>query len=631
MTRDNADFSRAGRLDSFIEDAPDAEAMFDRDMRYLATSRRWLLDYAIEGPVVGRSHYDVFPDIPERWKEVHRRALAGETVSEACDRFERADGSVRWLRWQVRPWRLPDGGVGGVVIVTCDVTAATVGQQDLAEREAHLRSILGTVPDAMIVTDDKGVITSFSAGATALLGYRSAEAVGRNVGMLMLDPRPERDGAGAGDLRAGGAQVAGYGRYAQAVAKGGAALPVELSVGEARANGRTIYTAFLRDLTSRQKVDEEFRQAQTMEAVGRLAGGVAHDLNNLLAAMIANLELLAPHLAEPTLRELADEACLAAADGARLAARLLAFARRLPLDPRPVDLGALVRGCAGALRQTVGETIEVAIATPPSSPVALVDPAQLKVALIGLAANARDAMPRGGHLTVEVSSARLDADYAQTYPEVRAGRYASITISDTGVGMAPDVRQRAFEPFFTTRPVGAGVGLGLSMIYGFVKQSGGHIQLYSEPDRGTCLRIYLPLAGGEAETAMADDSHPLKTGTETILIVEDDARLRRVLGRRLRSLGYQVFEAENGATAMARLAELPDLALLFTDMMMPGGMTGLDLVEAALADRPNLKVLFTSGYADPTMARLGHKAGALLQKPYTAEELADKLREVLDA
>lgn len=629
MTRDNADLSRAGRLESFIEDAPDATAMFDRDMRYLAASRRWLLDYGIDGPVVGRSHYDVFPDIPDRWRDVHRRALAGETISERCEPFERADGSVQWLRWEVRPWRLPDGGVGGVVMVTCDVTATKVGEQDLAEREAHLRLILGTVPDAMIVTDDKGIITSFSAGATALLGYRSAEAIGRNVGMLMLDPRPERDGAVVGDAR-GDARVAGYGRYVQAVAKGGEALPVELAVGEARANGRRIYTTFLRDLTSRQKVDEEFRQAQTMEAVGRLAGGVAHDLNNLLAALIANLELLAPHLADPTLRELADEACLAAEDGARLAARLLAFGRRLPLDPHPVDLGALVGGCAGALRQTVGEAVEVAIAGPPSPPVALVDPAQLQAALIGLAANARDAMPCGGRLTVEVSEARLDADYAQTYPEVRAGRYASITVSDTGVGMSADVRQRAFEPFFTTRPHGAGAGLGLSTIYGFVKQSGGHIQLYSEPERGTCLRIYLPLAGGEAETEMAEDSPQLKTGTETILIVEDDARLRRVLGRRLRSLGYQVFEAENGASAMARLAELPDVALLFTDMMMPGGMTGVDLVKAALADRPNLKVLFTSGYADPSVARLGRKAGALLPKPYTAEELADKLREVLD-
>ena len=195
----------------------------------------------------------------------------------------------------------------------------------------------------------------------------------------------------------------GYGRFVQAVAKGGEALPVELAVGEARANGRRIYTAFLRDLTSRQKVDEEFRQAQTMEAVGRLAGGVAHDVNNLLTVIIANLELLAPNLADPDVRELADEAWLAAEDGARLAARLLAFARRLPLDPQPADLGALVGGCAGALRRTVGEAIEVAIAASPSSPVALVDPAQLQVALIGLAANARDAMPRGGRLSLDVS------------------------------------------------------------------------------------------------------------------------------------------------------------------------------------------------------------------------------------
>ena len=283
------------------------------------------------------------------------------------------------------------------------------------------------------------------------------------------------------------------------------------------------------------------------------------------------------------------------------------------------------------LRRTLGETIELEIVAPPSPPPTVVDAAQLQNALLNLAINARDAMPRGGRLTIEVSPARLDADYAQMYPEVRTGRYVLIAVSDTGVGMSEAVRRRAFEPFFTTKPTGAGTGLGLSMVYGFVKQSGGHIQIYSELGHGTSVRVFLPVAdaAAAAEQEQGMQAPELPKGSETILLVEDDPRLRRVLSRRLRSLGYQVFEAENGAAALAELAELPEVALLFTDMVMPGGMTGLELAEAALAIKPSLKILFTSGYAEPAIARLGQQKGAWLKKPYTAEELAETIREVL--
>jgi CheY-like chemotaxis protein len=214
---------------------------------------------------------------------------------------------------------------------------------------------------------------------------------------------------------------------------------------------------------------------------------------------------------------------------------------------------------------------------------------------------------------------------------VRTGRYVLVAVSDTGVGMSEEVRRRAFEPFFTTKPTGAGTGLGLSMVYGFVKQSGGHIQIYSEIGHGTSVRIFLPVADARAaaEREQGAQAPELPKGSETILLVEDDPRLRRVLGRRLRSLGYQVFEAENGAAALAQLAEIPEVALLFTDMVMPGGMTGLELAEAALATKPGLRVLFTSGYAEPAIVRLGQQKGTWLKKPYTADELAETIREIL--
>ena len=631
MNKD-VDFNLAGRLNSFVENAPNAVAMFDLDMRYLATSPAWLRDNKIEGPVVGRSHYDVFPELPERWRAIHQRALAGETFSEAAEAFERADGSIVWLRREVRPWRLPDGGVGGIVIFHQDVSEVKAAETELAGREAHLRSILATVPEAMIIIDEQGIVTSFSATAAALFGYRPEEVVGRNVRMLMPEPyRAEHDGYLSDYLRTGEARIIGYGRLVQAVTKDGTVFPIELSVGEACANGRRIFTGFVRDLTSRQKMEQELRQSQKMEAVGQLTGGIAHDFNNILTAIIANLELLAPEIGDPDQRELVDEAHGAAQDGAKLAAQLLAFGRRQPLNPQPTNVGELISNFAGLLRRTLGETIALEIAAPPSPPPTVVDAAQLQNALLNLTINARDAMPRGGRLSIEVSPARLDADYAQMYPEVRTGRYVLVAISDTGVGMSEAVRRRAFEPFFTTKPTGAGTGLGLSMVYGFVKQSGGHIQIYSELGHGTSVRVFLPVAdaAAAAEQEKGMQAPELPKGSETILLVEDDPRLRRVLSRRLRSLGYQVFEAENGAAALAELAELPEVALLFTDMVMPGGMTGLELAEAALAIKPSLKILFTSGYAEPAIARLGQQKGAWLKKPYTAEELAETIREVL--
>ncbi len=631
MNKD-VDFNLAGRLDSFVENAPNAVAMFDLDMRYLATSPAWLRDNKIEGPVVGRSHYDVFPELPERWRAIHQRALAGETFSEAAEAFERADGSIVWLRREVRPWRLPDGGVGGIVIFHQDVSEVKAAETELAGREAHLRSILATVPEAMIIIDEQGIVTSFSATAAALFGYRPEEVVGRNVRMLMPEPyRAEHDGYLSDYLRTGEARIIGYGRLVQAVTKDGTVFPIELSVGEACANGRRIFTGFVRDLTSRQKMEQELRQSQKMEAVGQLTGGIAHDFNNILTAIIANLELLAPEIGDADQRELVDEAHGAAQDGAKLAAQLLAFGRRQPLNPQPTNVGALISNFAGLLRRTLGETIALEIAAPPSPPPTVVDAAQLQNALLNLTINARDAMPRGGRLSIEVSPARLDADYAQMYPEVRTGRYVLVAISDTGVGMSEAVRRRAFEPFFTTKPTGAGTGLGLSMVYGFVKQSGGHIQIYSELGHGTSVRVFLPVAdaAAAAEQEKGMQAPELPKGSETIMLVEDDPRLRRVLSRRLRSLGYQVFEAENGGAALAELAELPEVALLFTDMVMPGGMTGLELAEAALAIKPSLKILFTSGYAEPAIARLGQQKGAWLKKPYTAEELAETIREVL--
>ena len=515
-----------------------------------------------------------------------------------------------------------------------DITGLLRAQFELAAREAHLRSILDTVPEAMIVIDELGRVVSFSAAAAKLFGYGAEEVIGRNVRMLMPEPyRVEHDGYIGNYLRTGEARIIGYGRLVKGQTKDGAVFPMELAVGEARTNGQRIFTGFVRDLTSRQKIEDELRQSQKMEAVGQLTGGVAHDFNNLLTVITANLEMLSPRLSDPEQRELAKEAHDAAMDGAKLAAQLLAFGRRQPLNPKPTDVGPLVANFADLLRRTLGELIELRILVVGSAHLSVVDSSLLLNALLNLVNNARDAMPEGGRLTVEITHARLDADYAQTYPDIRTGLYVLITVTDTGSGMAEDVRRRAFEPFFTTKATGAGTGLGLSMVYGFVKQSGGNIQIYSEPGRGTSVRIFLPVADrigeGAATGTVAAPEPDLPQGSETILLVEDDPRLRKVLSKRLRGLGYQIIEADSGAAALAELGVRPEIAMIFTDMVMPGGMTGFDLAQAALAAKPGLKILFTSGYAEPAIARIGLKAAVWLKKPYTADELAEKIRAVL--
>ncbi|RVG66236.1 hybrid sensor histidine kinase/response regulator [Sinorhizobium meliloti] len=532
-------------------------------------------------------------------------------------------------------WVQTGSGSNQVVVQTdSDITDLTRAQADLAAREAHLRSILDTVPEAMVVIDETGRITSFSAAAERLFGHAESEVVGLNVNMLMPSPHREAHDTYLDNyLRTGERRIIGIGRVVTGLRKDGTTFPMELSVGEAMTNGRRIFTGFIRDLTSRQRIEEELRQAQKMEAIGQLTGGLAHDFNNLLTVITGNLEMIEARLQDEKLRVLLREAQAAADDGAKLTAQLLAFGRRQPLNPTLVDVGELVANFSKLLTRTLGETIELSTIVKGSGNLALVDVSQLQNALLNLGLNARDAMPNGGRLTVEISTTTLDRDYAQMHPEVRMGLYIQVGVTDTGVGMTEEIKRHAFEPFFTTKGTGAGTGLGLSMVYGFVKQSGGHIQLYAEPGQGASVRLFLPAAQGVSQPARlgaGEDAatEPIPRGHEAILVVEDDARVRRVAVSRLREAGYTVIEAEAAASALQLLVEHPEVSLVFTDMIMPGGMNGGELAQHVRKLRPDLKMLFTSGYAEPSAA--DKTAGSWLQKPYTARELALRLRKLLD-
>ena len=392
----------------------------------------------------------------------------------------------------------------------------------------------------------------------------------------------------------------------------------------------------VQDITERRGTEERLRQSQKMEAVGQLTGGVAHDLNNLLTVIISSAELLeeiAPR-ESPTDRPLKN-IMNAVEQAAALTRRLLAFARKQPLEPRTVNINDFVTGMKPLLLRALGEHVESEMRLAPDLWTAYIDPHQVESAVLNLAINARDAMGEGGHLMIETENASIDEEVAQRYGDMAPGDYVTLSVSDDGCGMSPAVLAKAVEPFFTTKPQGQGTGLGLSMVFGFAKQSGGHMNIYSEVGKGTTVRLYFPRARGtETETLpTGTDRAAVPGGSETILVVEDEPAVRETAVENLKSLGYTVLEASNGREALALMASNPHIDLLFTDVVMPGGISGQALAQELGARLPGLRVLYCSGYSESAFqqqGKLGNGSG-LLQKPYRRRDLASKVRAVLDA
>ena len=393
--------------------------------------------------------------------------------------------------------------------------------------------------------------------------------------------------------------------------------------------------ALNRQVAEKEAAEAQIRQMQKMESVGQLTGGIAHDFNNMLGVIIGSLEMARRRLDDPKrLATFLDSAEEGAKRASQLVIRLLAFSRQQPLEPRVLDTNQLVGGMTELLRRTIGEQVRVDTVLGGGLWRCFADAAQVENAILNLAVNARDAMPDGGRLTIETVNATLDVRYTRRHPDVAAGEYVSISVTDTGTGMPPAVIERAFDPFYTTKGVGKGTGLGLSQVHGFVKQSGGHVAIYSEIDHGTTVRIYLPRHIGTEAAARPPEpiaEVPSARSDEIVLVVEDEENVRHVSVDALRELGYTVVEASDGRQALRLLAIQPRVDVLFTDVIMPE-MNGRQLADAARAMRPSLRIIYTTGYARNAVLQDGEPDPtiAILPKPFTLSQLAVKVRDVLD-
>ena len=500
----------------------------------------------------------------------------------------------------------------------------------------RLQAVLDTAVDGIILIDARGSILTFNPACERLFGYRPQEVIGQNVKLLMPPVYSDNHDQYLKNYKqTRDPKIIGIGREVFAQRKDGTVFPIYLSVGEALQDDQPIFVGIINDLTDRRATEDRLRRSQRMEAIGQLTGGIAHDFNNLLAIVLGNLELLLETEDLSTdVRALALEAMDASERGAELVRRLLAFARKQQLEPRAFNLNDRLPDIVQLLGRTLGEAVQIHTRGSEELWEALADPTQVDDAVVNLAINARDAMPEGGVLIIETANVFLDEEYADHHLDVTAGEYVMLAVTDTGMGMTADVAARALEPFFTTKAAGRGTGLGLSQVYGFVKQSGGHVSIYSEPGHGTTVKLYLPrsVIADANPTPQRRSGGILPVGTEAILVVEDNPDVRRLVRRQLTELGYTVHEAGNGPEALTMLRSRLPVDLMFTDIIMPEGMTGYELAGLARECRPDLKILFTSGYTAIGAAQ-DHDRGdvPLLSKPYRKSELAHFVRSALDA
>jgi PAS domain S-box-containing protein len=603
-------------------------------MRYISEGSQRVLGYEPAELIDNRvlSYSDVIdPRDRQRVGDTIQASIAARQTFQLSYRVVTKTGETRWVLEQGSAIRDDDDRVIALEGYVADITAEQHVVEQLQESEARTRAIMDAVSVALITAGADGVIESFNPEAERLFGYPAAQAIGLELSLLV----PGIYGAGHTDFRDNPRAVDPVPRELTGRRQWGEEFPLDLAVSALRIGERSIFIVSVRDLTERKKAEARLSQAQKMETVGQLVGGVAHDFNNLLMAMQLNLELASMLAAESEVTECIGVALNAVDRGAQLTKRLLAFSRQQPLEPKVINANELIRSMMRLLFRLLQENIETRTVLEPAVWSIEVDPAQLETALVNLIVNARDAMgEKGGGLRIETTNVVLDEAYAARHDDVSPGEHVRITVSDTGAGMPPEVLARAFDPFFTTKEVGKGSGLGLSMVYGFVKQSGGHISIVSSVGQGTSIILHFPraLAAPSAAPRRAPASETVRPGRETILLVEDDADVRLTVERLLKSLGYTVVTASDGPAALALVGAGLEPDLLLADVVLPKGLSGKDVSDAVAARVPSCRILFMSGYTEDAVMHHGRldEGVVLLSKPFPRELLAGKIRELLD-
>jgi PAS domain S-box-containing protein len=557
------------------------------------------------------------------------------------------DGQVRWIQVKAEIERNADGKALRLVGAHIDITERKRIEQELqrlnetlesqvAERTRERDRLWAVSDDLIGVANFEGYWVNINPAATAILGWSRGELLAMPIASLWHPEDADTTLEHRLRLVKGGRTERFQNRYRH---KDGSYRWLAWS---STAEGGFIY-ALGRDVTAEReaaealrRTEEQLRQSQKMEAVGQLTGGIAHDFNNLLTGILGSLDLMQRRIAQGRYGDIERYTTLAKSSAHRAASlthRLLAFARRQPLDPKPVNVNQLVISMEDLLRRTIGEQIRLEIVAAGDLWGTFCDPNQLESALLNLAINARDAMPDGGVLTIETCNAHLDERYAAELREVEPGQYVALSVGDTGTGMAPSVQARAFDPFFTTKPIGQGTGLGLSMVYGFARQSGGHARIYSEQGHGTAVKIYLPRHGAaapDAPGAVGEGAVPKARSGETVLVVEDEASVRQLVIEILADLGYRAIEAPDGPTSLQVLRSGERIDLLITDVGLPG-MNGRQIADAAREHRPDLKVLFITGYAENAAMANGFLAPGMemVTKPFAVDALAARIRDMI--
>lgn len=580
-------------------------------------------------------------------------ALANGTAYSLDVRIIRPEGMIRNVEMVARPETDSDGKVVALFGAVRDITRRKKAEEELRhlnvrlkgdviertgalrESQARMRAIFEAEPQCLqFISRDGTVLEINSAGRTMWGAQEASEIIGKSVFPWVVPAqqatfRTLHRRALEGETATHEFEVQGVGGTHRSVIV--TAVPLRDWTGDIVA-----VLCSAQDISERKAIEAQFRQAQKMEAVGQLTGGIAHDFNNLLGVIVGNLDLLRLDMETkpiPRQLELVDRMLDAAERGASLTHRLLAFSRRQTLHPQLVDINRLMTGMSSMLRRTLGGTIDVSAHETRGLWPVKVDPGHLESAILNLAINARDAMPQGGKLTLTMANTTADDDFVEAYPNMEPGDYVKISVADDGVGMPPDVLERCFDPFFTTKEVGKGSGLGLSMVYGFVRQSGGYVRIDSSPGRGTVVHIYLPRSDEEIQDRKERGTQSLvpRGSGETVLVVEDNLDMRLLSVSALKDLGYRPVEAACGRDALGLLERDPSVQLLFSDVLLPGGMTGFDLARQAAERWPSLKVLFTSGYTEKAIIPedVAKRGWQLVPKPYRWADLGRKIAEIL--